>query len=165
VTDRILDKRGVWLAAGVVLGLVVATYWPAEPAQATAVDRTKKIALVSVPTTVGNSDAVFLLDFVTGRLMGAAYNTQIGTFNQKYYRNISEDFKVSGNAEYAIVPAHVVIPQTGGGATPAGGGIYVAELTTGKVAMYGFPFNETPGRQGVMPLVLVDGFEFRAVQQ
>jgi hypothetical protein len=166
VTNRILDKRGVWLAAGVLLGLAVATYWPSEPAQATTVDRTKKIALVSAPTTAGNSDAVFLLDFVTGRLMGAAYNTQIGKFNQHYIRNISEDFKVSENAEYAIVPAHVVIPQTGAGATPAGGGLFVAELTTGKVIMYGFPFNEIPGgRQGVMPLVPVDGFEFRAVQE
>lgn len=166
MSDRIFNHRGAWLAAGVLLGLAVATYWPAERARAEAVDRTNKIALVSARTTVGSSDAVFVLDFVTGRLIGAAYNTQIGAFNQKYYRNISDDFEVSENAQYAIVPGNVAIPQAGGGATPAGGGLFVAELTTGKVAMYGFPYNETPQRrQGVSPIVLVSGFEFRAVQE
>ena len=63
------------------------------------------------------------------------------------------------------MPAHVSIPQRGGGPTPALGGLYIAELTTGKVALYGYGYNETPGRQGVMPLVLVDGFEFREVQE
>ena len=162
---RLFEKRGAWLAVGIMVGLAVATYWPAEELQAHAVDRTNKIAIVSAETTAGNSDAVFILDFVTGRLMGAAYNTQIATFNQKYFRNIAADFKVSENAQYAIVPATVQIPQRGGGPTPALGGLYVAELTTGKVALYGYGFNETPSPQGVMPLVLVDGFEFRSVQE
>jgi len=165
VKTRLFEKRGTWLVAGVLFGLAVATYWPAEEAGAHAVDHTNKIALVSAETTPGNSDAVFILDFVTGRLIGAAYNTQISTFNQKYFRNVAADFKVSENAQYAIVPANVSIPQRGGGPTPALGGLYVAELTTGKVALYGYGYNETPGRQGVMPLVLVDGFEFREVQE
>ena len=165
MTDRIFDKRGVWLVAGVLFGLAVATYWPAEHARAEAVDRTSKIALVSAQTTIGNSDAVFLLDFVTGRLIGAAYNTQAGTFNQRYIRNIAADFNVTENAQYAIVPATVSIPQTGAGGSPALGGLYVAELTTGKIALYGFAYNEIGGQQGVMPMVLVDGFEFRAVQE
>lgn len=162
---RVFEQRGMWLVAGVLLGLAVATYWPAEEVRAHAVDRTNKIALVSAETTSGNSEAIFILDFVTGRLVGAAYNTQIGTFNQRYLRNVAGDFKVTGNAQYAIVPATVSIPQRGGGPTPALGGLYVAELTTGKVALYGYGFNETPGPQPVMPLVLVDGFEFRAVQE
>ena len=122
-------------------------------------------AISSTAVSAGNSDAVFLLDFVTGRLMGAAYNTQIGKFNQRYLRNIAGDFSVSENAQYTVVPGHVSIPQTGAGPTPAGGGLFVAELTTGKVIMYGFPYNETPNRQGVMSLVPVDGFEFRNVQE
>jgi hypothetical protein len=165
VKTRLFEKHGTWLVAGVLFGLAVATYWPAEEAGAHAVDHTNKIALVSAETTPGNSDAVFILDFVTGRLIGAAYNTQISTFNQKYFRNVAADFKVSENAQYAIVPANVSIPQRGGGPTPALGGLYIAELTTGKVALYGYGYNETPGRQGVMPLVLVDGFEFREVQE
>jgi hypothetical protein len=165
VKTRLFEKRGTWLAVGVLLGLAVATYWPAEEARAHAVDRTNKIALVSAETTPGNSDAVFILDFVTGRLIGAAYNTQIGTFNQRYGRNVAADFKVGENAQYAIVPANVSIPQRGGGPTPALGGLYVAELTTGKVALYGYGFNETPSRQPPQELVLVDGFPFREVQQ
>lgn len=165
MTNRFFEHRGTWLAAGVALGLAVATYWPSEPLRAQAVDRTNKIALVSARTTAGNSDAVFLLDFVTGRLMGAAYNTQVGRFNQRYFRNIADDFQVSENAQYAIVPAEVSIPQTGAGRTPAGGGLFVAELTTGKVAMYGYPYNETPRPQPAMEIVLVDGFSFRDVQE
>lgn len=161
---RVFEKRGAWLVAGMLLGLAVATYWPAEEVRAHAVDRTNKIALVSAETTSGNSEAVFILDFVTGRLVGAAYNTQIGTFNQRYARNVAGDFEVQENAQYAIVPATVSIPQRGGGPTPALGGLYVAELTTGKVALYGYGFNETPSAQPVMPLVLVDGFKFREVQ-
>lgn len=163
--NTLFEKRGAWLAAGILFGLAVATYWPAERLEAHAVDRTNKIALVSAETTAGNSEAIFILDFVTGRLIGAAYNTQIGTFNQRYIRNVAADFKVRENAQYSIVPATVSIPQRGGGATPALGGLYVAELTTGKVALYGYGFNETPQPQGVQQLVLVDGFEFRAVQE
>jgi hypothetical protein len=165
VKTRLFEKRGTWLVSGILLGLAVAVYWPAEELHAHAVDRASKIALVSAETTPGNSDAVFIMDFVTGRLVGAAYNTQIGTFNQRYYRNVAADFKASGNAQYAIVPANVSIPQRGGGPTPALGGIYVAELTSGKVALYGYGFNETPGVQLPMQMVLVDGFPFREVQE
>lgn len=162
---RLFEKRGTWLACGILLGLAVAVYWPAEELHAHAVDRASKIALVSAETTPGNSDAIFIMDFVTGRLVGAAYNTQIGTFNQRYYRNVAADFKVQGNAQYAIVPANVSIPQRGGGPTPALGGVYVAEMTSGKVALYGYGFNETPGAQLPMQMVLVDGFPFREVQE
>lgn len=165
MTNRIFEHRGTWLTAGVALGLAVATYWPSEALRAEAVDRTNKIALISARTTAGNSDAVFLLDFVTGRLMGAAYNTQVGGFNQRYYRNVAADFQVSENAQYTIVPAEVSIPQARPGGTPAGGGLFVAELTTGKVAMYGYPYNETPRVQPPMEMVLVAGFPFRDVQE
>jgi len=160
-----MEHRVVWLITGAVFGVVVSVYWPHETAQATAVDRTSKIAMVTSRTTVGNSDAVFILDFVTGRLVGAAYNTQSGSFNQLYLRNLAADFQASENAQYAIVPGDVAIPQRGGTASPAGGGLFVAELNSGKIIMYGFPYYQSAGPQGVQTLVPVDGFSFRQVRE
>lgn len=166
VKTRLLDQRAAWLIAGAVFGLAIATYWPSEQAWAeAAVDRTSKIALVTAPTTPGNSDAVFILDFVTGRVVGAAYNTQTGAFTQRYFRNVANDFKVSENAQYAIVPGSIAVQQRGGGPTPAEGGLYIAELTTGRIALYGYSYNQTPGPQPVLPLVPLDTFLFRAVTE
>ena len=157
------QNRYVWLAAGILFGLVLAFYWPHELAQADTVDRSSKIAMLTVSTQPGNADAVFVLDFVTGRLVGAAYNTQSGGFNQSYARNLAADFNVDENAEYAIVPGNVSIPQRGG-PPPADGGIYVAELNTGVVIMYGFPYITSPGAQPTLPLQKIAAFPFRQVQ-
>ena len=102
--SRLFESRTAWLIVGVVFGVAVSLYWPTEQVQATSVDRSSKIALITANTTAGNSDAVFILDFVTGRLVGGAYSTNTGKFNQMYYRNLARDFRVSENAQYAIVP-------------------------------------------------------------
>ncbi len=162
--SRLFESRAAWLVVGAVFGVAVSLYWPTEQVQATSVDRASKIALITSDTTAGNSDAVFVLDFVTGRLVGGAYSTNTGRFNQMYVRNLARDFQVSENAQYAIVPGRVAIPQRGGG-TPANGGIFVAELNSGKVAMYGFPYNQTAGPQPVQTLVPIDFFSFREVQE
>ena len=153
------ENRYVWLTAGVLFGLVLAFYWPHEQAQAATVDRSSKIAMVTCYTTAGNSDAVFVLDFVTGRIVGAAYNTQSGTFNQTYTRNLALDFGVA-EGEYAIVPGEVSLSQRAG-ATPARGGLYVAELNTGVVIMYGYPFITSSGNQPTQQLVKIAAFPFR----
>ena len=64
------ENRSVWLGSGALLGLVASFYWPHEQARAETVDRSDKIAMLTVNTQAGESDAVFLLDFVTGRLIG-----------------------------------------------------------------------------------------------
>lgn len=160
---RWYDGRAAWLVAGVVFGLGLSIYWPHEEAQATAVDRSNKIVLASVNTGDSTSDAVFVLDLVTGRLIGAGYTTQLGGFTQTWARNLAADFKVGDNAEYVMVPGRFVIQQQGGGAIPANGGVYVAELNTGVVNMYGFPYQESVP-QPLKPLVLIDQFPFRTVQ-
>ncbi len=162
---RWYDGRAAWLAAGVLFGLGLSVYWPHEEAQATAVDRSQKIVLTSVNTGDSTSDAVFVLDLVTGRLLGAGYTTQAGGFTQTWARNLAADFKVGDNAEYVMVPGRFVIQQAGaGGDIPANGGVYVAELNTGWVHMYGFPYQESRA-QPTKPLVLIDRFAFRAVQE
>lgn len=160
---RWFDTRAAWMVAGALFGVVVSLYWPHEPAQATTVDRSSKVALVTCRTSVGASDAIFVLDFVTGRLVGAAYNTQLGSFNQTYARNLAADFQVKENAQYAIVPGEIEVAQRGG-ATPAAGGLYVAELNSGKVALYGFPYNQGTGVIPTQQLVPLGAFPFRSVQ-
>lgn len=160
---RRFDSRLGWLAAGAVFGAVVTMYWPHEHAQAEAVDRSAKVALATCRTNIGASDAIFVLDFVTGRLVGAAYNTQTGKFNQSYERNLAQDFNVQQNAEYAIVPGTVEVAQRGN-VTPASGGIFVAELNSGKVILYGFAYNASAGPVGRQALIPLDGFSYRQVQ-
>src|SRR5262245_8555872 len=163
VHTRSFDSRVAWLTAGAVFGAVVTMYWPHEQAQANAVDRSSKVALATCRTNLGASDAIFVLDFVTGRLVGAAYNTQTSSFNQTYARNLAQDFNVQQNAQYAIVPGDIEVAQRGG-ATPASGGIYVAELNSGKVILYGFAYNSTGGPIPLQPLIPLDGFSYRQVQ-
>jgi hypothetical protein len=124
--------------AGVGLGLVLATYWPHEPqafGDVTAVAG-DKFAMSTVQTTVGDADAVFILDYATGRLLGAVYNNRIGEFSQPLIRNIAQDFELREKGDYIMVTGYVGAKSQGG--QPAAGGIYIAELTTGKMALYGF---------------------------
>ncbi len=160
---RRFDSRVAWLIAGAVFGAVVTMYWPHEQAQAEAVDRSAKVALATCRTNIATSDAIFVLDFVTGKLVGAAYNTQTGTFNQSYERNLAQDFNVQQNAQYAMVPGNVEVAQRGN-ATPASGGLYVAELNSGKVILYGFAYNQAAGPVPRQPLIPLDGFSYRPVQ-
>ena len=142
------EIRRIWLGAGVLLGMVLSFYWPHEQALAETVDRSDKIALLTVNTQMGEADAVFVLDFVTGRLIGKAFNSQSG-FNQTYVANLAAHFGVGADAEYTIVS----------GGLPAGNGaIYVAELNSGKVLMYVFPFTSARGQQP--PIELTPGARF-----
>jgi len=159
------EKQIIWLAMALLAGFVVPNYWPHEHAHAETLDRSSKIAMLTVNTQAGESDAVFVLDFVTGRLVGTAYNAQSGGFNQTYYANLAEDFQVGENAQYAIVTGWASIPRAGGGPQPANGCIYVAELNSGKVVMYGIPFVNARGNQPTRPLMRLGWFPFRETHE
>ncbi len=112
------ESRFAWFVGGAIAGLAVAMYWPHEPAYAQAVDSGDKFAMCTVATQTGNADAIFILDFVTGRLVGFAYNSQRGVFSQAYGRNIAADFNIDAgtDAQYVIVPGFV---NARGGAGPS----------------------------------------------
>ena len=67
----VLNNRFALLACGLVMGLGISFYWPHEPLKADA-SSLDKFSLCTAPTNVNQSDAVFVLDSVTGRLVGAA---------------------------------------------------------------------------------------------
>ncbi len=86
----------------------------------------------TVPTQVNLSDAIFVLDSVTGRLVGGAYNTQSNSFNQTFVRNVAADFGVVDKAQYLMVSGFANLKGSTIG-QPANGVLYVGELTSGKV--------------------------------
>ena len=159
------ETRMAWLLCGVVIGIAVALYWPSEPAMAEVVDRSDKFAMCTVQTQAGNSDAVFVLDFLTGRLVGGRFLSQTGQF-QIYARNIAGDFNIDAGtpAQYTIAPAFIRV--TGGGTvggvgTPASGSIYVGEMNSGKVVLYGFMYRSS-GRPGpAIEMAPLGTFPFR----
>ncbi len=156
------ESRFAWFIGGAIAGLAVALYWPHEPAFAEAVDSSDKFAMCTVATQVGNPDAIFILDFVTGRLIGYAYNSSRGIFAQAYFRNIAADFNIDAgtDAQYVMVPG-AVYPRPTSGASPALGGVYVGEMTSGIVWLYGFTFRNTAGPQAPQPMVPMGNVNFR----
>ncbi|MCA9080440.1 MAG: hypothetical protein KDA58_07765 [Planctomycetaceae bacterium] len=143
MTARTTDQKWMWLGAGVLVGLMVAYYCPTERAYAETAAGSEKFSMCTVSTTVAQTDAVFVLDNVTGRLTGGIFNGQAGAFTQAYARNLAADFGVTDNAQYVMVTGFAAT-QGGGGAagTPATGVVYVGELNSGIVACYGFTFTQ-----------------------
>lgn len=163
---RVTESRMAWLVGGVLVGLAIALYWPSEPAYAVGVSRSEKFAMCAVPTQVGTSEAMFALDFVTGRLVGASYNAQAGGFTQMYGRDVASDFGIQAGAaaEYIMVPADTVFRAAGGAASPASGAIYVGEVNSGRVIMYGFTYFSAPRpNAAVQQIQKIDEFSFRGL--
>jgi hypothetical protein len=154
------EQRWGGVAFGVVLGLTMAFYWPHEPAYAVTAASHEKFAMCTVPTQVNLSDAIFVLDSVTGRLVGGAYNTQSNTFNQTFVRNVAADFGVVDKAQYLMVSGFANLKGSSIG-QPANGVLYVGELTSGKVGMYGFVYINRGGNLPVQELTPLNSFSFR----
>ena len=155
--------RWAWMSIGLAAGFMAATFLPAEPALAQVVESNDKFALISTPTITGQADAVFVLDYLTGRLVGAAYNSNVGAFTQYYFRNIAGDFPLAGEAEpqFVILPAFLN-PQTRGGGPAATGGIYIGEMTTGQINVYGMAYgNAARANPKPVEVALLDKFQFR----
>src|SRR6476469_9469353 len=97
------SNRVAWLAAGLALGLAIAWVLPHEPAYANTADRDTQFSMLTIPVGVSAAgisdpmDAVFILDFLTGQLKGAALNRQAGKFASYYFRDLSKDFDVDGD--------------------------------------------------------------------
>jgi len=169
VLNRISEKRTVWLAVGVVAGLCISYFWPHEPALAATNDRSAKFGLATVSvrdvTIAGvreSLDGVFVLDYLTGTLQGAVMSNKTGKFTHSYGRNLAADFKLQPGVtpQYAFVSGIVGLPSVRQ-VSYASGNIFVAELTSGMVHCYAFPWKESRGRVPKQLILLLDGFRFR----
>ena len=154
------DRRISWLVVGIGLGVALASYWPHEPmAYAEAAAGAEKFAMCTVGTNVGDAEAIFVLDYATGRMVGATFNNKSNTFSQPMIRNLAADFGLTEQGQYLMVPGFV--GARGRGAPPANGGVYVAELTTGKLALYGF-INVSQGTRVPQELTVFGVFPWRS---
>lgn len=153
-----LNHRFSLLACGLVMGLAISSYWPHEPLKANATSL-EKFSLCTAPTQVNQSDAVFVLDSVTGRLVGAAHNMQTGNFDNVWTRSVATDFGVTEKGQYLLTSGFLRTQGASNG-TPGISGIYVAELTSGRVGLYGFLMNNL-NQPTNSPLIPIADFPFR----
>lgn len=158
------DQRTRWLALGFLAGLAVSFFWPHEPLQASATDRSSQFGLCTGKVSIIDPiEGVYVLDFLTGQLKGAVMNRQIGKFTAFYFRDVAKDLAVDPQTKpsYAMVTGDAQLTARGG-SPPATGLIYVAELTSGKVAAYTYEWRETTNLVGPLLMVPIDVFQFRA---
>jgi hypothetical protein len=168
--QRFGETRGVWLVCGILFGLGVAYYWPHEPVRADQADRNDKFAMISIPASPmvaglgpAGAEAVFILDFLTGRLQGFYLNPNVPGFTQMFYRDVAADLTL--NERSAATPTYAMV---GGQGQVVGQGqqfgaslIYIAELTTGQLVAYAFPFTQTTQAVEPQRMVPVARAEFR----
>jgi hypothetical protein len=165
VTNRKPEARTVWLIAGVAAGLVLSFVWSYEPTAADTAVGSDKFAMVTVPVGQAavpgaNNEAVFVLDKLTGQLKGTVISDQSGKFTHAYFRNVARDFQLAREGDYIIVSGAASLPSRGR-VQMANGIIYVGELTTGKVAAYGFNYAASNRPVGPLELFALDYFQFR----
>lgn len=132
-----------------------------QPLKAASTDRTSKFALASCPCSdIGDSEGIFVLDFLNGTITGGVLNNRTGKYSHRYFRQLGNDFKLNANTpepEFAIVGARANLQ--GGGV--AKGVLHVAEKSSGLVVAYGFNYssNNVPNR--VQPLTPLDVLQYR----
>ncbi len=156
-------KLTLGIVIGLAAGLAIATIWPHEQAQAAVTDRDAQFAMTTCQVNaVDGSEAIFVLDFLTGSLKGAALHRS-GKFTNFYFKDLASDFRINPKKEahYCIVPGMASV-NTSGGALPAPSVLYVGELTTGRIICYAFAATRDTGTiQAPTSLLKVAEFPFR----
>jgi hypothetical protein len=154
------ERKIAWLIAGIGLGVGLAAYWPNEQmAFAETAVSGEKFAMCTMQTSPGDAEAIFILDFATGRLVGAVFNNKLNEFSQPLIRNIAQDFGLTDAGKYVMISGFTGARSRGG--QPAAGGLYVAELTSGRLALYSF-INVTQGNNRTQELSVLGTFPWRA---
>lgn len=165
MSQRVTDHRMFYLAVGLIVGLAIAYSQPHKPAYAVGSDSTEQFAIVTCPAGLGGAEAVFVLDFTTGRLVGAALSSQTGVITQNYMYNVAADFGLTEKGQYIMSAGVAELPRRGN-LPPGSSVVWIAELKSGRVIAYAFPFQIQNRKAGGAPLPLakVDGFPFREAQ-
>jgi len=139
-------------------------------AHASATDRYENFA-IATGRLDNDIEAVYFLDFLTGDLKAAALSLQTGKFNSFYEYNVLKDLEVDAtkNPRYLMVTGVVNLRRQGGQLQPSTSVVYVAELTSGKVAAYMTPYlkqtiNSGKTYQGEMVALDVRQFRTTAIR-
>lgn len=158
---RLTRQPTLIFALGIALGGALAAFRPQQTVTAASAHGNDKFSMCTVEVARNDTEAVFVLDHLTGILRGGVLNN--GRFTQTYLRNIAQDFQMNPatpEPKYAFVSGHVNL-QGSGAAQPATGVLYVGELTSGAVVAYAYGRPSARGSATPMELVRLDGFSFR----
>jgi hypothetical protein len=133
----------LWLGVGVAAGVMLAGFWPNTPLHAVSTDRCDTFAMATGYLD-DEIEAVYFLDFLTGDLRAAALSRQLGKFNAFFGYNVNVDLGVdpAKNPRFLMVTGAGDLRKIGGARmAPSKSILYVAEITTGKVAAYYVPWS------------------------
>lgn len=137
-------SKGLCLSLGVVLGLAAGAFLPHAPLHAVATDRSENLVM-STGIMADDMEGVFFLDALTGDLKGSVINPMVQppTVGITYSRNVVSDMQidVSKSPKFVMVTGIMPLRPLGGMNQFAASVVYVAELTSGKLACYGMQFN------------------------
>lgn len=156
----------VGLGTGLLLGLIFGGLWPDSPLHATATDRVQNFAIAS-GFVDDESEAIYVLDFLTGKLRAAVVSNRLpGGFQARYEADINADLTgviTTMNAGAGTkhnrghVGAEIQLPQTpsylmvtgmadlkrgsSSRERPSRSLIYVYETNTGVMLVYAIPWS------------------------
>jgi len=156
-------SRFVWLAAGLLAGLMLGGLWPHIPLHAVATDRAENIT-IATGFVDDQVEAIFFLDSLTGTLVGAVPSRQqrLLPFQSMWQANLNADLLVAiqtlgakgtrrgtGRAaldvpktpRYMMVTGAFDIRGRGAGEAPGRSLVYVVEANTGIVLIYAIPWS------------------------
>ena len=109
------------LALGVILGISFIALKPYQPVKASAANGNDKFSMCTCRVASGESEAVFVLDHLTGVLSGGFLNSQSNSFSHRYLRTVSQDFQLNPatpEPKYSMVSGDAQL-RTSGGLQPA----------------------------------------------
>jgi len=151
--------------ATAVMGLLVGAgaIWclPQQHLSAGTASGTDKFSMVTVPVTgIADTEAVFVLDHLTGIMRGGQLNNSTGSFSHQFVHNVGADFQVPPGEQ---IPSYVIVSGSAQirGGQAAQGAIYVAEKSSGAVIAYGFPQPRGRGAAKPLQMVRMATFNFR----
>jgi hypothetical protein len=155
----------ICLAIAVLCGVAIGMFWQQTPIHAVATDRVDNFAVATGPLD-DDTEALFYLDFLSGELKATALSPIARKFFASFNANVVRDLGVdaSKNPKYLMVTGNSVFRRGGGQVQPGNSVVYVAELTSGKVAAYAVPWSQVyaaSGRPIHAPLVLLDVYAMR----
>lgn len=160
-------RRLGWLGVALLSGVVLGGLMPNTPLHAVATDHYKTFVVATGPVD-DDIEAIFFLDFPSGTLSAAVLSVDTGRFMAFYARNVLGDLGIdqTKNPHYLMVTGAANLRQSAVLCQSGRTVVYVAEVTTGRVAAYAVPW--TPGMKSLRhpvkrPLKLLDVTQFRNV--
>jgi hypothetical protein len=163
------QSKFTWLVGGLIAGLVVGLnlvgIWPQIPVHAVATHGQENFAICTAPLD-DDIEGIFMLDGLTGELKAATLNVQTRRFNTFFEYNVARDLPAANTKtpHYRIVSGMANVRANVVAGQLARSVIYVTEVTTGQLVVYGIPW--VPGRASApmrieATLIPLDRWQFR----